>query len=294
MRPTVSVIIPTYNRDNLLKRAIESVLAQTFEDFEILVIDGAGRNSTKELVYSFRDSRLRYIPQRKRGIANARNLGVLKSRGTFIAFLDDDDSWRKDKLERQVELFWRLSRSYGVLYTAFSYYYLEKDMILGVKLPKATGNVYKYLLKDNITGTSTIMVRRECFKRAGLFRESFITCEDWDMWLRMSRICLFGAIREPLVEYSVHPGQFSFAKYLQGRYRMIEGHGDIKHDPKILSYHLLQIGILKVLSGDKTGAKEILTAFKLNPTMRGNLKDIINSIFDVRTKIYILKFLGRL
>ncbi len=294
MRPKVSIIIPTYNRSELLKRAIVSVLNQTFDDFEILIIDGAKSEATKELVESFGDGRIRYIPQKGKGIANARNLGVLKARGKFIAFLDDDDRWRDDKLERQLEFFKELPENYGLVYTAFTYYHLEKDRILGIKCPKASGNVYRYLLRDNITGTSTIMVRRECFKRAGLFRESFPTCEDWDMWLRMSKRCLFGAVDQPLVDYSIHSGQFSFARYLTGRYRMIEEHGDIKHDSEVLSYHLLQIGLLKVFGGDRRGAEDILRAFRLNPLMRGNLTDVLGSVLDVRTKIYILKFLGRL
>lgn len=278
----------------MLRRALESVLNQTFDDFEILIIDGTRSEETKDIVKSHRDGRLRYIPQRGKGIANARNLGVLKARGEFIAFLDDDDCWRKDKLELQVEAFRELPKNYGLIYTAFTYYYLEKEKVLGIKHPLASGDVYRHMLKDNITGTSTIMVRRECFKRVGPFRESFPTCEDWDMWLRMSKICYFGAIDEPLVDYSIHSGQFSFAKYLAGRYRMIEEHGDIRHDPQVLSYHLLQIGILKLFRGDRSGAVDILRAFRLNPTMRGNILDIIRSLLDVRTKIYILKFIGRL
>lgn len=294
MRPTVSVIIPTYNRVELLQRAINSVLDQTFDDFEVIIIDGARSKYTKELIESYGDSRLRYVPQKGKGIANARNIGVLKARGKFITFLDDDDKWRKNKLELQLELFNDLPDKYGLIYTAFTYYHLEKGKILGIKHPKASGNVYNYLLKDNITGTSTIMVKRECFKNTGIFRETFPTCEDWDMWLRMARTCLFQAIDKPLVDYSIHSGQFSFAKYLAGRYRIIEEHGDIKHNPQILSYHLLQIGILKLLSGDRTGGSCILKAFRLNPTMTGNFRDILSSISDVRTKIYILKFLGRL
>ena len=170
MRPAVSVIIPTYNRDLLLKRAIESVLNQSFDDFEVLVVDGTRSESTRELVRSFGDGRLRYIPQKGKGIANARNLGVLKARGDFIAFVDDDDCWREDKLELQMEAFRKLPSNYGLIYTAFTYYYLEKERILGIKRPPASGDVYGHMLRDNITGTSTIMVRRECFKRAGLFR----------------------------------------------------------------------------------------------------------------------------
>ncbi|WP_297435607.1 glycosyltransferase [Thermococcus sp.] len=295
MRPRVSVIVPTYNRDVLLRRAIKSVLNQTFDEFEILVIDGAKNDSTKELVRSYGDGRLRYIPQKGRGIANARNLGVKKARGELIAFLDDDDAWKAPKLEAQIELFQNLGRKYGLVYTAFNYYYLRNKKVLGSKRPIASGYVYPYLLKDNITGTSTIMVRRECFKRSGTFREDFITCEDWDMWLRMSRTCLFGTIGEPLVDYSIHSGQFSFGRYLDGRYRMIESHAEINHDPRILSYHLLQIGLLEMFGGKKkSGIQNILRAFSLNPLMKSNLHDIIISMADVRTKIYIMKFLGRL
>lgn len=294
IQPFISVIIPTYKRESLLRRAIDSVLSQTFDEFEILVIDGGLSENTKELVESYGDKRLRYIPQRNNGIANARNLGVLKAKGRFIAFLDDDDRWKENKLELQLELFRELPESYGLIYTAFTYYHLEKKKVLGIKRPRAIGNVYRYLLKDNIMGTSTVIVKRECFKRVGLFRESFPTCEDWDMWLRMSKVCLFGALNDPLVDYSIHSGQFSFARYLEGRKRMIKEHGDILHDPKILSYHLLQIGILKLFGRDKSGVKYVLKAFKLNPTMRGNIGDIVGSLLDIRTKIYVLKFLERL
>jgi len=119
MRPLVSVIIPTYNRDELLRRAMESVLNQTFDDFELIVVDGAKSDETKGLVKSFGDKRLRYVPQKGKGIANARNIGIKKARGEFIAFLDDDDIWKPEKLERQIQGFKELPESYGVIYTAF-------------------------------------------------------------------------------------------------------------------------------------------------------------------------------
>jgi len=294
LKPKISVIIPTYNRPHLLRRAIESVLNQTFDDFEVLIIDGARSKETKDIVESYGDGRLRYIPQRGKGIANARNLGVKRARGEFIAFLDDDDRWKENKLEIQLKTFEKLSDKYCLIYTAFNYYHLEKDEILGTKRPIARGYVYNQMLLDNITGTSTIMVKRDCFKETGLFREDFITCEDWDMWLRISKSYLFEGIKEPLVDYSIHLGQFSFSKYLEGRYKIIESHGDIKHNPKILSYHLLQIGVLKLASGDKNGYSDIFLAFQLNPLLKKTWRTILTSIFDPRTKIYLLKFLGRL
>ncbi|ASJ11442.1 glycosyltransferase [Thermococcus thioreducens] len=294
MEPLVSIIIPTYNREKLLERAINSVLNQTFDNFEILIVDGARRKDTEDLVRSFGDGRLRYISQRGEGIANARNIGVKKAKGKLIAFLDDDDSWEPEKLERQIQELKNLPESYGVIYTAFNYLYLPNQKIIGVKKPKAQGNVYRHLLLDNITGTSTILVRKKCFRRAGLFREEFITCEDWDMWLRMAKFYLFASINEPLVNYSIHKGQFSFSKYLLGRYKMIETHGDIKHNPRVLSYHLLQIGTLRIISGDKKGIVDLKKAFQLNPFMKDNIGNIVNSLFDIRTRIYLMKFLKRI
>jgi len=295
LRPKVSVIIPTYKRTTLLQRSIESVLNQTFDDFEILIIDGARSDLTKELVLSYGDGRIRYVPQKGKGIANARNLGVQRARGEFIAFLDDDDAWEPQKLELQVERFKELAPSYGLSYMAFNYYHLEKGKILGTKYPIAKGYVYPHLLADNITGTSTIMVRRECFREVGLFRENFATCEDWDMWLRISKRYLFDAVGTPLVNYSIHTGQFSFSRYLEGRYEMIKRHLDIRNNPRILSYHLLQIGIIEMIGGEKKkGAQHILKALSLNPTMKGNIHKVLGTITDVRVRIYIMKFLGKL
>ncbi len=115
MNPTVSVIIPTYNRANLVSRAIKSVLNQTYQDFEIIVVDDCSEDNTEEIVKSFNDSRIRYIKHKKnKGGSAARNTGIKRARGKYIAFLDDDDEWLPSKLEKQIMLFEKLSKHYGV------------------------------------------------------------------------------------------------------------------------------------------------------------------------------------
>lgn len=96
--------------------------------------------------------------------------------------------------------------NYGFVYIVFMYYYLEWDKVLGIKYLKVSGDVYGYFLKDNIIGIFMIMVKWECFKKVGLFREDFVICEDWDMWLRMVKVCCFGVIDEFLVDYFIYFG----------------------------------------------------------------------------------------
>ncbi len=119
-RPTVSVIIPTYNRAHLLGRAIESVLDQTYQDFEIIVVDDASADETEEVVKSFGDDRINHIRhQKNKGGSAARNTGIKAARGEFIAFLDSDDEWVPKKLEKEIDRLQTLSNEVGVVYSGF-------------------------------------------------------------------------------------------------------------------------------------------------------------------------------
>lgn len=119
-RRTVSVIIPTYNRAHLLGRAIQSVLAQTYEDFEIIVVDDASTDVTEQVVKSFADDRINYIRhQKNKGGSSARNTGIKAAKGEFIAFLDSDDEWVPKKLEKEINRLQTLSNEVGVFYGGF-------------------------------------------------------------------------------------------------------------------------------------------------------------------------------
>ncbi|MBL8014517.1 MAG: glycosyltransferase family 2 protein, partial [Candidatus Omnitrophica bacterium] len=171
LSPKVSVIISTYNRAQYLGRAIQSVLSQSFEDFELIVVDDASKDTTKDVVAQFNDSRIRYIRhEENRGGPAARNTGIKNTSGVFLAFLDDDDQWCQEKLQKQVRKMESLSTRVGLVYAGSEIYNEQKKRIDCVNVPAYSGNVYKRLLLSTILGSvSSVLVRRECFTKVGMF-----------------------------------------------------------------------------------------------------------------------------
>ena len=200
--PTVTVIIPTFNRADLLPLAVESVLHQTFQDFEILIIDDASSDGTPSVGRSYTyHPRIRYMRHRKnQGIAGARNTGVANALGRFIAFLDDDDEWLPSKLKKQVDVLEQSSRSVGAVYSAFEKVDKETGRPLEVVRPNKSGHILHELCMKNWIGTaSTVCVKRECFEEAGPFDERVTFGEEYDMWIRIARRYDFKYIDEVLV-----------------------------------------------------------------------------------------------
>lgn len=199
--PTVSVILPTYNRAHVVGRAIRSVLEQTYEDFELIVVDDGSTDGTEEVVRSFDDPRIRYIRHaQNRGGAAARNTGIRAARGEYIAFQDSDDEWLPEKLEKQMRIFENSSPDVGVVYTAF---YLNKNnmkiRIPSSKITITDGNIHCELLKGNFVSTPTAVIRKNCFERAGMFDECLPRFQDWELFIRLSSLYLFRYIDEVLV-----------------------------------------------------------------------------------------------
>ena len=119
--PTVSIIIPTYNRSRLIARAVKNVLNQTYQDFELIIVDDGSTDGTREVVAGFSDERIRYVQHDKnRGEAAARNTGIKVARGEYIASHDSDDEWLHEKLAKQIRAFENCSPEIGVVYTALS------------------------------------------------------------------------------------------------------------------------------------------------------------------------------
>ncbi|AAL80893.1 glycosyl transferase [Pyrococcus furiosus DSM 3638] len=292
-RPTVSVIIPTHNRAKLLKRAIISVLNQTFEDFEIIVVDDASSDNTPNIIESIKDSRIRYIRLEKNsGAPTARNIGIKKARGKFIALLDDDDEWLPRKLEVQVKKFNELEKKFGVVYGGFYYVSQQNERIIGKRLPRFRGNVYGELLKENFIGSPTVLIRRECFKKAGLFDPKLPSSQDWDMWVRIARYYYFDYI---VAKYYVHGHQISFninEKYIPGREIFISKHKDIANNPKILSMHLTQMGLLSILGGNiEKGVKYLAQSITISPLNIDSYKKVIELTLDSRFLEYVKNIL---
>jgi hypothetical protein len=204
--PLVSVIIPTYNRADLLPRALDSVLEQTFDDFEVLVIDDASTDDTREVIQAYADSPVQYMRQPKnRGVSAARNRGLREAKGELIAFLDSDDEWLPKKLKLQVQRFREQPEHVGLVYTGATMIYddgTEKE-----KRPTRQGEVYDDLLVKNfVYPTSGIMVRASAAEQVGLFDEQMPANEDWDYWLRCTRQFEIDYVDDLLVRYFAMKG----------------------------------------------------------------------------------------
>jgi glycosyltransferase involved in cell wall biosynthesis len=198
MIPKVSVIIPVRNRPAAVHRAIESVLRQTFGQFEVMVVDDGSTDDTVRAVQAWSDPRLKLICHgQNRGGSAARNTGIRASSAPYIAFLDSDDEWLPTKLERQLELFERSDDGLALVYTGAQWVYPNGSF------HTVTGRHYRdltrKLLIENVIGeTSVGMVRRSALDNVGVFDETLPSCQDMDLWLRLSERFRADVIAEPL------------------------------------------------------------------------------------------------
>ncbi|MEL6248284.1 MAG: glycosyltransferase family 2 protein [Cyanobacteria bacterium J06627_15] len=221
--PTVSVIIPVYNVEQYIAETIESVLGQTFEDFEIVIVDDGATDSSVEICRRIEDRRIRLIHQHNRGLAGARNTGIRHARGQYLAFLDSDDLWHAEKLARHVEHL-QQSPQVGVSFSR-STFIDENGQPLGIhQMPKLTDITPGYLFCRNpISNGSTPVIRRGVFDaikfQANLygtvedfyFDDSFRQSEDIECWLRIALQTDWSieGIPESLTLYRVNSGGLS-------------------------------------------------------------------------------------
>ena len=201
--PLVTAIIPSYNRPSRLERALSSIEAQTYSPIEVVVVDDHS-NEPVETVLSRLDDRLvanvRCLRHEKnRGGSAARNTGLEAANGEFIAFLDDDDEWHPEKIERQVAVLENAPPNVGVVYTGVRNVD-SKNRINHEKTPKYTGDVTKNLLLHNFIGTfSSVMIRHDAVKSVGLLDERFPSWQDWDYYLQLSQKYSFESVPTVLV-----------------------------------------------------------------------------------------------
>jgi len=247
--PTVSVIIPTYNRAHLIGRAIQSVLDQTYQDFEIIVVDDASTDNTEEVVSNFDDERIRYIRLKENsgGSAAPRNTAIRTARGEYIAFQDSDDEWLPEKLEKQMRLFEIQPLEVGVVYTGFwKIWGHRKIYIPSPGITRKEGNIHDGLLAQNFVAAPVAVVRKECFRKVGGFDEELPTLMDWELWIRISKCYRFRCIDEPLVISYYTPGgvneqggliQAKTLKLILEKY-----FDDIKKNKKTLAKYYFSIG----------------------------------------------------
>ena len=196
--PLVTVIIPTYNRARLLGRAIDSVLAQAFTDFELIIADDGSADNTRQLVLGYADQRIRYLRhERNQGANAARNTGVMAAGGKYVAFLDSDDEWLPEFLGKVLHVFEK-DDSLGAVYTRAGS--IQPDGTLKVGFPfHLQGYIYRESLTQGyVSHMITIVVKRECFNRIGFFDVDFGVCDDDEFCLRLAKEYRLGLVPEAL------------------------------------------------------------------------------------------------
>lgn len=206
--PLVSVIIPTYNRADVLGRAVRSVLCQTFKDLELIVVDDGSTDSTCEVLGAF-DRKVRTVSQPNRGVSAARNAGIAKARGELLAFLDSDDEWMPEKLARQTVLYPN-DDAYFICHTDEIWLRNGKEVPQKSIHRKQGGWFFERALERCLISPSSVMISRRLLDQTGSFDEDLCAAEDYDLWLRITGFYAVDFVPEPLVvKHGDSPDQLS-------------------------------------------------------------------------------------
>jgi len=247
-RPAVSVIVPTYNRAHLLGRAIESVLNQTYKDFELIVVDDGSKDNTKELVMRFSDKRIRYICLEKNiGAAAARNRGIQAAQGDYIAFQDADDEWLPEKLEKQTRVFNTASSDVGYAYTDMWYVFRDGKKQYWHSPAISKGRIINEKNLDyqvHRLGIQATIIKKRCFEKIGVFDERFPRFIDLEFFVRLAKHFNSCHIKEPLVKFHYQSDGISSNNraYSMGRMLLLEKYyDDVRNNRKFVANQYLLI-----------------------------------------------------
>jgi glycosyltransferase involved in cell wall biosynthesis len=276
----VSVLIPTVSRLGFLRRAVDSVLAQSFANLEVVVIDDGPSNPIAEFVGSHPDPRVRLVRhERRRGVAAARNTGIAASAGENVAFLDDDDVWLPTKLERQMEA---VDRGADVVHTLVYIADAEGNVYeeptqAGFRLFRevaAAGYPYDWLVRRSSFVINTFLVRRRCVEEVGGFDESLSGVDDVDYVHRLWRRYPLTLVDEPLVKYCFHGRNQVYSKDPAVSIRLAAkeldwlAHAEVPKEREIRAYHHLQVAQASWIGGQyRRAVAPALRARRLDPSV---------------------------
>lgn len=212
-RHLISIIIPAYNSAGTIHATIESVLNQTFTNFELIIVDDGSTDDTAQIVRRFQDERLVYIYQPNSERSAARNNGIAHAKGHYIAFLDSDDLWLPTKLEKQIMLM-EGNPDLGLVYCDMILFdsYTARDVSRHSQLatPHRGRVPLRDILVQNFISSPTPLVRRQVFEQVGGFDTTLVPCEDWDMWIRVVARFTIDYIPEPLARYRLRSNYTSW------------------------------------------------------------------------------------
>jgi len=263
--PRVSVVLPTHNRAALLQRSIESVLAQSFRDFELIVVDDCSTDDTPELLRSIRDPRVVYVRREENGrAAIARNDGIRRARGEFVAFQDDDDVWLVNKLERQVAALDAAGPETGLCLAGHVRWLADHAIYIGgekyfERLDFRAGQTLTPSADYSLIATPAWLVRRQLLLDAGLFDPRLKTWDDLELAMRLQRLCKFTHVDEPLYlqDHVTGSSMMRAMHHFSGDLQVIlEKQGDRwQHDASLMARHYFLIGRLELQYGSPPVAR---------------------------------------
>ncbi len=286
--PQVSVIMPCYNHARFLPESVESILGQSYDDFELIITDDCSSDNSVDVIdgYRRRDKRVISIYNREnKGAAGSRNSAITASKGNYIAFCDADDLWEKDKLKIQMDCMFNNNRGYAAIHSD-SMIIDEAGIPTGERFStlyqriNKSGNLFHELCLTNFINIQTVLLRRQCINDVGLFEEDIKYVEDWIYWVKVARNFTFYYIDEPLGRYRVHEGSTNkniegcTKNRIKGYNRILDNFPDIPM--KIKSRIFYELGINHALLREKVEARDhFLKSFKMD---KSNLKSFIRFV----------------
>lgn len=268
----ISVVIPSYNRKEFLKRSIDSAINQTKKPFEIIVVDDGSTDGTETMIKSDYDF-VKFIKQKNKGVSAARNIGIKVSIGEWICFLDSDDEWKKDKLEKQINA---MKSNPGYKFFHSNEIWIKNGIRINQKKKhkKYGGDIFDKCLDMCRISPSSVMIDKTVFDEVGNFNENLVVCEDYELWLRICDKYRVFFIDEPLIiKYGGHQGQLSYS------IESIEN-----HRIKALEYLILE----NLNRKNKRHAIQMLLS-KLNIYLKGLVKRRKNdeiAVYEEKIKVW--------
>lgn len=282
--PLISIITPTYNRADFIEQAVDSVLGQTYANFELLIVDDGSTDNTRELLApALEDPRVYYFHQENQGQSVARNLALSHAKGDFVCFLDSDNYWPTGKLEHQVELF-RQHPDYDVIYGDIIVIDEKGEEVSRKNMKRYSGHIARYMIRDNCVSMNTAMARRRCFNELGAMSGERRVADDYDLWLRFSARFRFLYVPEFFAYYRVMDDQISSDKTrrFDSNWRIItdfrqefpDAMSEQEFDSGFAAFHSRKARYLASQGSRGEALAEMLKALRLQPLRRASWRSL--------------------
>lgn len=222
--------MPAYNSASTIESAVQSVVSQTYTNWELIVVDDGSTDNTADIIHAFEHPGIVYLRQENQGQSSARNTGIKSAKGEYIAFLDADDMWETSKLEEQIACFINSSQDLGFVHTGYREFDEKREYnprpLRFVRKKQLSGFVFEDLVVHNFIGVLTVMVPKIILDEVGYFDQNLVNSPDWDLWLRITKSYPVGYVDKSLARYRLNPHGLSknYIKYEKNLWLLLERH----------------------------------------------------------------------